>query len=613
MEHEEDLLMFITCESNIDGNTCNGYGDGTVTDGVPTFGTSIFPTENSKVIENSISPATASSEKEIHTYKLYLQFKDDGSDQSIDMGKTIQGHVQIYDPKDIITLSGTVTGYTEGAYVEMHSDVKTSQIDSNGRYVITGVKPDEHELYVKYVDKEGVTQTSFAKDIKVSKGETASVSSDGTDIVITNNSVETNIDINVNNSTLENANSISVTNNKNSITLKLTDDEITTSDETVEEYNEGEEPIYYGTYEGSTSDTPISVPIVDFSVAGSGVYTCEYTLEITVANEDNLYEAYLTYDYEEEVRASDALNLLIDGKKYSLREDGLFPMKVSGKLYGISANEPISIRTRLSYMAGNYFTADALLDKSLTLNFKVDSIECVLDTQEENIAFEDTLGGQLIAKYPGYFTEELVGGMYRYQDSVTLKICLGLEEYDSVDYWACSVDEQTSGDIFTIVGITEDGKVKGFLDSNFELNWNNQNSGTWATSSLYENLNDEYLLYGLSYQYLIANHDWKYGTYSYLGTETTDEIYEAENAWSNTVTAKVGLLNISDILYMPSYYSGTYLITSKNEYQAYAMGTDGLVSYDKTTSYSVLPAIYLKSSANYVKGDGFDEYISIEY
>ena len=88
-EHEEDLLVFITCESNIEGNTCNGYGDGNVTDDTPIFGTSIYPLINSKLISNTIEPASEGVDAEVHTYTLYLMFKDDG-DQSADMNKKIE-------------------------------------------------------------------------------------------------------------------------------------------------------------------------------------------------------------------------------------------------------------------------------------------------------------------------------------------------------------------------------------------------------------------------------------------------------------------------------------------------------------------------------------------
>ena len=46
------------------------------------------------------------------------------------MGKTLQGKIQIYDPKDIVTLTGTLTNYVDGYYVELHSEPKISQIQS---------------------------------------------------------------------------------------------------------------------------------------------------------------------------------------------------------------------------------------------------------------------------------------------------------------------------------------------------------------------------------------------------------------------------------------------------------------------------------------------------
>ena len=210
--NEEDLLMFVTCESNIDGNTCNGFGDGRIENEAPVFGTSIYPTVNSKMIENSIEPASDGTSKEIHTYKLYLMFYDDDTDQSDDMNKIIQGKVQIYDPKDVVAITGEVTNYTVGDYVELHSDVKTSEIkkDENGKYtyIFYGVESDDeaHTIYIKNKGSNGTVTTVGSKTINVTKGTNASISSDGLNIVINDSSYKATVNI-------------SIPNTKDSITL----------------------------------------------------------------------------------------------------------------------------------------------------------------------------------------------------------------------------------------------------------------------------------------------------------------------------------------------------------------------------------------------------------
>ena len=190
--------MFITCSSNISGNTCAGYGDGSVSGETPTFGTSIYPIVNSKLITNSIEPVNEQGTKEVHTYTLYLQFKDDGTDQSDDMGKVLQGKVQIYDPKDVIAIRGTVdlTNAVSNAtyYVEFGEENKTSQILSDGSYIIYGITTGTNELNVKYKLGENTT-TVLTKSINVTKGTTATVASDGSSITMTDLTEKVEIDI----------------------------------------------------------------------------------------------------------------------------------------------------------------------------------------------------------------------------------------------------------------------------------------------------------------------------------------------------------------------------------------------------------------------------------
>ena len=182
-EGQKDVKLRITCESN-KGNTCNGYD-------------STYPATNQKLITNNIGIG------ETHTYELEVEYVETGNDQSADMGKILEGKIQIYDPRDVIAISGVVdiTNPVENAtyYVELHSDVKTSQIQSDGSYVFYGVKPEEHTLYVKY-EKEAATTTAMTKTISVNKGSTSSVTSDGSQITMTNLTEEVKINIDLSNS-----------------------------------------------------------------------------------------------------------------------------------------------------------------------------------------------------------------------------------------------------------------------------------------------------------------------------------------------------------------------------------------------------------------------------
>ena len=154
---------------------------------------SIYPTENTKLVSNSIDVG------EVHTYTLIIVYEETYEDQSDDMGKTLQGKIQIYDSNSIINIEGTLDSYTEGDYVEMHSEVKTSQIkitlDEDGNevysYKFIGLTVGTHNIYVKNKNDESLMQQS----VSITKGTEASISSDASSIVMTDNSETAYINI----------------------------------------------------------------------------------------------------------------------------------------------------------------------------------------------------------------------------------------------------------------------------------------------------------------------------------------------------------------------------------------------------------------------------------
>lgn len=154
-EHDEDLILKIVCESNIEGNTCDGYD-------------STYPLVNSSLITNSIDPVGEETDAEVHTYTLTLQFKDDGTDQSNDMGKTLQGKINIYDSTNAISIIGTVSNALDGYYVQLDDTSITSQI-VGGTYTINSVAPGTHTLAIKYIDSDGNKVQLASKQIVVSK------------------------------------------------------------------------------------------------------------------------------------------------------------------------------------------------------------------------------------------------------------------------------------------------------------------------------------------------------------------------------------------------------------------------------------------------------------
>ena len=170
LSRTSDMVYTLTCTSSVSGKTCNGVNETT------------FPTQNGLLVTNNIDV------NETQSYELKVVYKEMNIDQSEDMNKTIGAKVQIYNLRDIVDITGTVTGTSNGDYVELHSNPKKSQIN-NDTYTIPGVEPGNHTIYLK--DKDG--NVLGQKDITINKGETAGVS--GTTITTTEDSQTVTINL----------------------------------------------------------------------------------------------------------------------------------------------------------------------------------------------------------------------------------------------------------------------------------------------------------------------------------------------------------------------------------------------------------------------------------
>ncbi len=170
LERTSDMVYTLTCTSSVTNSTCNGKTE------------TVFPTQNGILVTNNIV------KDEVQTYSLQLTYKEMNVDQSVDMGKEVSAKVQIYNLRDIVDITGTVTGASEGDYVELHSNPKKSQINNN-TYTIPGVEPGSHTIYLK--DKDG--KVLGQKDITINKGKTAGVS--GTTITTTEDSQTVTINL----------------------------------------------------------------------------------------------------------------------------------------------------------------------------------------------------------------------------------------------------------------------------------------------------------------------------------------------------------------------------------------------------------------------------------
>ena len=181
-ERSGDVVYTLTCTSSIVNKTCNGVSE------------TEFPKENGYIVTNNIDIG------ETQTYRLDITYKEMNVDQSVDMNKELSTKIQIYALQDIVDIRGTVTGYSSGDYVEMHSNPKISQIDEDGKFLIPAVEPGTHTIYLK--NEEGNTLAS--ENIVINKRSTASVINKTT-VNVENDSqtVATNIIYTVGNNSLD--------------------------------------------------------------------------------------------------------------------------------------------------------------------------------------------------------------------------------------------------------------------------------------------------------------------------------------------------------------------------------------------------------------------------
>lgn len=179
LKYSDDLVYTLKCTSNNDKSPCTSETTG------------VYPKSNQVLVYNSIAVKTT------HTYELTITYKETGIDQSDDMGKNIEGKVQIYDARNIVDIDGTVTNASNGDYVELHSEVKKSSIDDESKYKIVGVFPGEHTIYVK--NKDGDIRAS--KKIIIEKANNINVDLDK--ITINENTSNINLDLNLNNGELD--------------------------------------------------------------------------------------------------------------------------------------------------------------------------------------------------------------------------------------------------------------------------------------------------------------------------------------------------------------------------------------------------------------------------
>ncbi len=263
-------------------------------------------------------------------------------------------------------------------------------------------------------------------------------------------------------------------------------------------------------------------------------------------------------DYKE----SKSNDLPLGGYKFNEEKSGC--TDVNGK----------KVEDVLSY---DYDTYTVILDTSKTLY-------CYLYYDKDNVI--NYLRSTDTEKH---LSQELVGGMYRYQglytDDVRNYICLG--EY-CCNTESCSEDDNDS--MYRIIGVTEDGELKVIKKTSLtNLLWWSHSKTTdikWPQSLIYQKLNgksdnstEPNLTDSNSYYYnlseniknlIVTDHTWLYGNTSSYGNYNGNTMYDIESGsiettfynkedsdgnptgkgeWYEKIEAPIGLMYLHDYLY----------------------------------------------------------------
>ena len=167
---------------------------------------------------------------------------------------------------------------------------------------------------------------------------------------------------------------------------------------------------------------------------------------------------------------------------------------------------------------------------------------------------------------PG-MSSDYIAGLKRYQGTVADNyICFGTTNKST-----CTGD--TDKYMYRIIGINSSNQMKLIkkeaLNTAYAWNTNKTEDVEWPDSELYAGINGSYFLTNSNYvpsgwSDRIATTNWKYGDLSNVNA-TAAEIATTENGFSDSTSAKIGLLYLHDYIYAVSERSLSWLYLNRVE------------------------------------------------
>ena len=268
-----------------------------------------------------------------------------------------------------------------------------------------------------------------------------------------------------------------------------------------------------------------------------------------------------------------------------------------------------------------------------------------LPTISELCTSGDVLGNCLTSNNQNIasLNDELEGGLYRYQGiNVNNYICFGTNDKDT-----CIGN--TDAYMYRIMGVDSSNQIKLIKKEalNETMYWYTDQTIdiTWPNSLIYSSINESAFLTNATYvpsgwSDKIAESSWKYGDNIIFDT-TASNLYSIENAWTDTISAKIGLMYTHDYYYgikggnncsssgdyetcktswLHLWQNGNdigapnanyewtmsrYGKYSDGHYSAFRMNSNGSVSSSPIINErSVRPVFYLNADETYISGTG---------
>ena len=455
LSRPDDMKITLSCSSSVLANDCAGLNEMNL------------PSTNEFLVENTIEVG------ETHTYELKLRYIEAGEDQSIDMGKTISGKVNIIDSHDTVDMTGTVASYEEGDYVQVNSEPKKSYITSEGKYKVVGLKPEQHTVAV--YKKDGTLKGD--RELTIKSGTTESISE----------------------------NEITITKDTRTITMNVesvntSEKNITTSTPILKEYNPfNEETLAYHIYKNAKSGingtTYSEIPLTEPGHGGSGFKYVKSDNLTTYWSKD-ISSGYFVYSDDYNIDANTGMYVLVEPKIALYSE--LVSLKGKYITWNYAYNENAANTNsetgkQFSYL---YIIGDETTESKLyyaRVNKGAESTESILSTTKDSYGISYYYRGGVTDNYLEF--NNMCWRIVRIQGDGSVKLVLAAEKSCSSITENDTVSSLiNNGSTTAIFGYSTDNEGSWRL-ADFE---NNTTGKTLSVISLKERLDSWYISSGLT-------------------------------------------------------------------------------------------------------------------